>query len=340
MHIDTDLAFAQDVWNGEKIIKYGITADEKLVTEMLFGALLNDNSANEDGVYHWKQTWGGTLVNDGQGWLVDENGMYINIDGTRTDTPKEGETLGAAGIETGLLNIIAGTSGKAWDTFSEEEVIAAQELMRASGMKPDDPNATPEAMYWTNSENNGVKLDMNAFFELAGEDVASVLFDRYYNNLADLELADAFGVDLMFSSSDINKIVPDSLQDRFTELVGTHLAETPTPATLVDKYLFTFDKNDDTVVPFLRPDENNPFLDQLLGQHDITSVPAIDSSGCNAMTQLALVQLITGTVFNEPTIASIWNEAAKNGFVDNSDSEFEGMVWAPTELSELAFSKN
>lgn len=46
----------------------GITADEKLVTEMLFGAIMNDNSANEDGVYHWALT----MKEDGSyGWRED-----------------------------------------------------------------------------------------------------------------------------------------------------------------------------------------------------------------------------------------------------------------------------
>src|SRR5690606_24945763 len=52
---------------------------------------------------YWKLTNDGKLVNDGSGWLRDENGKYISTDGTKTDRPIPGLTVGAGGIETGLL---------------------------------------------------------------------------------------------------------------------------------------------------------------------------------------------------------------------------------------------
>ena len=77
---------------------------------------------------YWRLMDDGTLVNDGSGWLRDENGKYINIDGTLSDEPIPGQTLGATGIETGLLNILEGTSSQGYNTFSDEQVLAAQKL--------------------------------------------------------------------------------------------------------------------------------------------------------------------------------------------------------------------
>jgi hypothetical protein len=90
----------------------------------------------------------GTLVNDGSGWLRDENGKYINIDGTLSDEPILGQTLGASGIETGLLNILEGTSSQGYTTFTDEQVLAAQKLMMDAGMSPTNPNASFRDRAW------------------------------------------------------------------------------------------------------------------------------------------------------------------------------------------------
>ncbi|HWV46122.1 MAG TPA: hypothetical protein VN039_08910, partial [Nitrospira sp.] len=57
---------------------------------------------------YWKLTKDGKLQYDGQGYLRDANGLYINTDGSRSQNPIAGKTVGADGVETGLLNILNG----------------------------------------------------------------------------------------------------------------------------------------------------------------------------------------------------------------------------------------
>ena len=74
----------------------------------------------------------GALVKDEDGWLRDENGMYINYNGSRTKN-RTSETIGADGLETGLLNIMfGGTHGKPYEKFSDSQVAMVQGLLNYS----------------------------------------------------------------------------------------------------------------------------------------------------------------------------------------------------------------
>ena len=298
---------------------------------LLMNALTNYDSTDD----YWKLTHGGQLVNDGQGWLKDENGKYINIDGTRTDEPIEGKTLGARGIETGLLNLLGGTSGKAYTAFTPEEKAVAQQLMNKAGMQMDKNG------YWyaldenKKDMNKGKRLTMYDFMNTAGEKVNDTIFDTYYNNTVDSHLAKAWGVDLGFER---NHAVPEALAGKYSDLVFKHVLAVRNPTGLKNKYKFTvYDKNNKGIELF-KIDKNNPFLDDVLGQHDFRGInSAIDNEGCNFMTILAYSQLLTGKVFSESAIMNIWDQAItqKNNFVRSTDA----LVNNRELLSDLAWKQ-
>ena len=192
--------------------------------------------------------------------------------------------LGGSGIETGLLNIIAGTSGKIYDSFTDEEKTIAQTLMTSAGMSM---NATG---YWTECGRDQ-KLDMYSYMNAAGTHVPDVLFNTYYNNTVDSLLAQTWGVDLGFEN---NNAIPETLAEKYSALISQHLQQTSTPTSLKDKYKFTVFGKDEVGTDLFKIDENNPFLDQLLGQHDFAGINnVIDNSGCNFMAIFGIVNIST-----------------------------------------------
>ena len=61
---------------------------------------------------YWKMLNDGTLESDGSGWLRDDKGNFI--------LNKDGQMIGAGGIETGWLNIIyGGTSNNSYKAFDD-----------------------------------------------------------------------------------------------------------------------------------------------------------------------------------------------------------------------------
>ena len=153
-------------------------------------------AAYVDGTYdsskdYWRLTQDGGLVSDGQGWLRDVDGTYINIDGTRTNRPIVGKTLGAKGIETGLLNILyGGTSGRSYDDFSAEQQINSHLIMEDAKI----------GSYYENENSRGIRktlwdktaknpLDMDYVMTLAGKTIAASVFARYYDSTVDANIA-------------------------------------------------------------------------------------------------------------------------------------------------------
>lgn len=308
-----------------------------------------------DGMYdssgdYWKLTWGGQLINDGQGWLVDENGMYINIDGTRSPVPVNGQTLGVGtfddngtprkgSIETGLLNIIAGTSGQAYSSFSDEQIKAAQALMTGADkpMEPSNPDANFREFDWSQNL-SGQKIDMTSFMKTAGANVNQEIFKTYYNNTVDSQISKMLGVDLGF---DTGKEIPKNQYGNYTALFGNALIEYlksgDAKQTLNDKYFQTLTNEQGESTKLYKLDKNNPFLDELLGQHDLKGVnPSIDSDGCNFISQLAVPQLLTGKIIKDTDIIdSIWKEANK----DNRGVYSNSTVYDPEALSNIVMKK-
>ena len=280
--------------------KFKLQADTSFSMEMLSG-IMNAESWKENtgDVDHWKMTWGGQLVSDGSGWLKDENGMYISKDGTRTPEPIPGETLGAEKQESGLLNIMNGESAQLYNTFSDEQKQQAQAIMESAGLEMDKTGQ------WNNAL--GKKVDMTDVMTVAGEKIANPIFETYYNNKVDYDLATAYGLDLRFSETAMNKTVPEVLQAKYSGLVTQHMQETDSPAALVNKYTWSIYDKDGIATQLFKIDENNSFLDDLVKQTDPGLNSVINKYGCNFMSTIAMPQLLTGNNFNTNEIQDLWN---------------------------------
>ena len=283
---------------GSAILQKDIAAYKSGDMMTMLGHVAGNYDYSKD---YWLLTHGGQLVNDGQGWLKDENGKYINIDGSRTDKPIEGKTLGAKGIETGLLNLFAGTSGRSYDSFTDAQVAIAQQLMKDAGMKAINGATETDVrkLSWP-SVKGGQKLNMYDFMSTAGIATPDVIFDTYYNNTVDSQLAKAWGVDLGFER---NHAVPDALAGKYSDLVLKHALGVRNPTGLKNKYKFTvYDKNNKGIELF-KIDKNNPFLDDVLGQHDFRGInSAIDNEGCNFMKSWPIRNYLRERSFLSPLL--------------------------------------
>jgi hypothetical protein len=121
---------------------------------------------------YWKLMDNGTLVNDNKGWLTYENGKpVLNADGKQ---------IGAAGIETGLLNIIfGGTHGVGYDKYNDEQIRLVQSLMISAGMKYDEKTEGDiRSRYWTG--NKELPLNIETIMRSAGSTIAAQVSAIYY----------------------------------------------------------------------------------------------------------------------------------------------------------------
>ena len=287
--------------------KFKLQADTSFSMEMISGIMNADNwKENTEDVDHWKMTWGGQLVSDGSGWLKDENGMYISKDGTRTTEPILGETLGAEKQESGLLNIMNGESAQLYNTFSDEQKQQAQAIMESAGLEMDKTGQ------WNNAL--GKKVDMTDVMTAAGEKIADPVFETYYNNKVDYDLATAYGLDLKFSETAMNKTIPEVLQGKYSELITQHMQETDSPAALMNKYTWSIYDKDGVATQLFKIDENNSFLDDLVKQTDPKLNSVINEYGCNFMSTIAIPQLLTGNILKANEIQDLWNYATNQKF--------------------------
>ncbi|WP_407397294.1 hypothetical protein [Treponema sp.] len=319
-------SLANDSLYRNDVAKY-ISSNEILLNDINALSILNNNKdlmeyaryvyqnydTSED---FWRMTWGGQIINDGQGYLVDENGYYINSDGTHTKYITE-KTLGAKGIETGLLNIINNSSNLPYCLFSDEQILAAQKLMIDSGLKPLNPKGDFKNYSWP-TDYKGHKLNMYDFMEASGKKVNDEIFSWRYNNTADLVLAQKYGVDLGFNKAPSDYAIPEVLLGKFNDLVTSHGNETKNAHELYDKYRFEINNSDGSVTSLFKLTKDNPFLDKLLGQHNVNAtnldfeiienLKIISKSGCNFMSTLAVPQLMTGNIFTGDDVIDIWEE--------------------------------
>ena len=141
----------------------------------------------------------------------------------------------------------------------------------------------------------------------------------------------------------MNKTVPEVLQGKYSELISQHMQETDSPAALMNKYTWSIYDKDGIATQLFKIDENNSFLDDLLGQHDFkgekgSAEYTIDKWGCNFMSQLAVPQLMTGNKFSTDTVLSIWNSGLSNGYVTGGIGELAGNVNNPEGLANLSFN--
>ena len=300
------------------------------------------NGAYDSSGDYWKLTHGGQLVNDRQGWLKDENGKYIGIDGKPMDEPIEGKTLGARGIETGLLNLLAGTSGRSYDSFTDAQVAIAQQLMKDAGMKAVNGATETDArkLKWSTAK-GGQTLNMYEFMNAAGGKVPDTIFAAYYNTTVDSELAKVWNVDLGFEKK---RAVPESLAEKYSALRLAHIQGVKHPTGLKNKYKFTVYGSDDIGTEFFKLNENNPFLDDILKQTDssFNDLQYMQPSGCNFMASMAYPQLLTGKIFSANQIKSLWKEAGKDSSILNITNDInlgQGNVRDPDKLTDFAWKE-
>ena len=265
---------------------------------------------------YWRMTWSGQLLSDGDGWLKDMNGNYI--------LNENGDRIGAEKQESGLLNIMNGTGGQSYASFTDEQKNKAQEIMRAAGLE----------MHSNGQWNNklGKKLDMAKVMELSGDTIADKVFSAYYNNKVDSDLASIWQLNLKFSDSTLSKNVPDVAKDRYSELVTRHLNDTATPAALMDKYTWSIYDKSGIATQLYKIDENNSFLDDLVKQTDSGLNSIINAYGCNFMSTIAFPQLLTGNILSASEIQDIWDYASRQQAFSWGD--YKEMPWI-IEQSEV-----
>jgi murein DD-endopeptidase MepM/ murein hydrolase activator NlpD len=166
---------------------------------------------------YWKLTKDGRLINDGQGYLKDENGMYINLDGSRSWTVTE-QTIGAGGIETGLLNILfGGTSNTAYSEFTDGQVSIAQALMTQAGIKQTTPSGTKMRDIVWSKKNDQQALNMNTVMFLTGGTVAAQVFARYYDERSTAMIAQAMNMGIGETE---NRSITYNAFSRYGNLLG------------------------------------------------------------------------------------------------------------------------
>jgi len=294
-----------------KVLMSDTASEEKKMQAMTdIMNTLYSYDASED---FWRMQYDGSLLSDDSGWLRDENGRYINSDGTRSKEPIEGLTIGAKGVKDGLLNILFGGT-----EFTDSQKRKAEEIMTNAGLTGDWKNEVDYRYH-------GHKLDMNAVMRDAGRTVADVVFKAYYNNTIDYNLAKQYGINLIFTENgkwDPKKIYPET-EERYRQLVnekyGPLLNKDITPYVLNNvlqsKYLQSVKTEAGGSKTVLKISEDNPYLSMLLRQTDpvFLSSQQLNTNlywaGCNFMTINAVSQLLTGNVFDAGQLNDIWKWA-------------------------------
>ena len=170
---------------GDGIELNGLTALEAALyaagrTDLLAGLAsgMYDSSAD-----YWRLMSDGSFAYDGSGYLKDENGMYINSDGTRTSKITK-KTIGAEKVETGLLNILYSKNGygKKYADFTDEQKDAAQKLMHGSGMKMGDGDKYT-AQWIDDGKDHTIKT--GKYMKVAGNTVATQVFMQAMDSKSD-----------------------------------------------------------------------------------------------------------------------------------------------------------
>ena len=183
--------------------KAGIGFDKQLAIEVTLynmgvldiEKLAEDYDSSAD---YWKLMSNGQLVKDKDGWLKDENGLYINADGTHTKERKA-NTIGAEKIQTGLLNILYGeidengrmkNYGKKYNDFTWAQQISSVMIMENAKIEkyyPDPHKLGFDNVQWVTDGTN--ELNMNQVMNYAGGTIATEVFMNYFdkatNNMLD-----------------------------------------------------------------------------------------------------------------------------------------------------------
>jgi murein DD-endopeptidase MepM/ murein hydrolase activator NlpD len=160
----------------------------------------------------WKLMRDGTIKNDNSGWLTYEDGKpVLNVNG---------EQIGAAGIETGLLNILfGGTHNVGYNEYSDAQIRFVQNLMLSAGMNyTEGENGDLRSRLWGGNE-TGQSLNMQQIMQIAGNIVASPVFALYYEDNAISFIAQSLGKDI--GNIDYNSIPYNAISRYYSELLPT-----------------------------------------------------------------------------------------------------------------------
>ena len=155
----------------------GLKGNGRLMQSITAGLMSEQSKQRNTGpVDHWRLTADGGLEFTGEGWLQNEEGLYLNTDGTTSTEPIPGLTIGAEGIETGLLNILndGGTSGRSYDGFTDRQKQAAQGLMTGAGLGyvlRGDRSDTLANRYWNRNAVDGQTIRPQALASAGFEDM-------------------------------------------------------------------------------------------------------------------------------------------------------------------------
>ncbi|MCF6334575.1 MAG: M23 family metallopeptidase, partial [Spirochaetales bacterium] len=188
---------------------FDLNGDSTFSMQMI-SALMEPGSylANAGGVDFWTMNKNGDLIEDGDGWLRDQNGNY-KLD-------KNGNKIGAAGIETGLLNILnGGTSGVAYSEFTDEQILAAQGLMTSAGFRPSSGDS-PRTFMWTKG-NDGISIGSNSILSGFGNSVGAPVLMNGLDALSDSVVNG--DISAFFSHNS----VPSKAQSRFSNYLAAKM---------------------------------------------------------------------------------------------------------------------
>ncbi|NNM67975.1 MAG: hypothetical protein HKM06_08205, partial [Spirochaetales bacterium] len=251
-----------------------VMSDQKLTSEdkqKALAALGKDITGYDFSKDYWKLLNDGTLQYDGQGYLTDEQGLYINQDGSKSRNFGKSNTIGAGGVESGLLNILnGGTGGVGYDNFSDEQVAQAQQLMSDSGLTHSGDGRQAD---WTLSANAEVKLNTSLMASYASS-MASPVFIKQYSGL-------------IFNSS-----LPSSYLAYILPAypgVGTRINQMREQLASAQRTLT--DHNGGTTTFYL-PSKDSPVNSMLVNQHDFPE--PMNSSACAMLTMLATASQVAG----------------------------------------------
>jgi hypothetical protein len=166
---------------GMLLDRQNVTIDDNLLRDLIAYSYGSDffnsyvDNYYDSSADYWKLMRDGSLVNDNKGWLTYEDGKPV--------LNSEGKQIGAAGIETGLLNIIfGGTHGVEYDKYNESQIRMVQSLMISSGMNfTENKEGDIRSRVWTKNE-EGQSLNMQQIMSAAGNTIASAVFAQYYQD--------------------------------------------------------------------------------------------------------------------------------------------------------------
>ncbi|MDY6030887.1 MAG: M23 family metallopeptidase, partial [Treponemataceae bacterium] len=202
---------------GDGIELNGLTALEAALyaagrTDLLAGLASGFYDSSAD---YWRLMSDGSLVQDKDGWLRDENDNFI--------LDKDGNKIGSDGQETGLLNILFSKQtdgsyknpGKAYNDFNLLEKIISSEIMEKSGISYCYEDEAKSGIYNRMWNKDGKALDMNLVMGYAGDSVATAVFARYYDSTVDALYAKSHKLDADIANT---QQVTNAASNRFNTL--------------------------------------------------------------------------------------------------------------------------